>query len=147
MAEFNTFSGICIATCMFMIFFGMATAVVNAVAPNVFPGLAGIDTSNAESKIDTDYMSIGVIVVTYGAAIIGAGILAVLTNSTNIIGVWLFSAVFWASFLSLNGTLSIMLYGYLGAASIPIFAILWIGMIMMFIGAIIGMLSGSQWMR
>ena len=147
MTEFNTFSGFCIAACAFMIFFGMSTAIINAVAPNVFPGMAGIDTANAEEKISSDYLNFGALIASYGVAIGISVLLSILTNSTNMIGVWLFGAVFWASFASLNGTLGLLLYNYLGVASVPIFAVLWVGMVIMFIGAVIGMLSGSQWMR
>jgi hypothetical protein len=139
----NTFNGFCIAACMFMVFVGMASTVVSTLG--VFPSTLDINTDDAQSKFDVQYnniLSAGV----YGATILGAIALAFLTRTTNLIGMWIFSGVFWAGWLSVNG----LFYtgGFLNnATGIAIVAMLWFGMTIMFIGAVTGILSGSTVMR
>lgn len=72
---------------------------------------------------------------------IGGVVLAIATHSTNIIGVYLFSVTFWATYLNLLDILRInnFLTG-------TIWGLVLIGtacVILLFIAAVIGMLSGS----
>lgn len=135
-----------------MIFVGMASAVVSSIG--AFPGATTppMDTTDAQQKGDfSAYSNIYSLLITYGGAI-GLGIVAsvitlLITGSTSLIGIWMFSAVFWSSWLSVQN----IFYtgGYLNnETGILIVIMLWAGMSLMFIGAIVGMLSpGGTAMR
>lgn len=136
----NTFNSFCIAACIFMIFIGMASVVVNSL--DVFPSSPDINTDDAQGKFNTGYIQIAA----FGASIALAIVFSALSRSTNIIGIWIFGAVFWASWLSVNS----MFYtgGFLNnTTGIALVAMLWLGMIVMFIGAVTGMMHGSIWMK
>lgn len=74
-------------------------------------------------------------------SIIGLGAtvgLAILTRSPTLIGVGLFSTVFWTSYMNVNGILSIG--GYL---PVELMVIGYIVMFFLWVGAVIGMITGS----
>jgi hypothetical protein len=81
-----------------------------------------------------------------GITALGAIGIAYLTRTTNMIGVYLFGTFFWSSWLNviriLNDTSFLSFPG--GLALIGMISV---GMTFMFIGAVIGLLSGSIWMR
>lgn len=136
----STFTGFCIAACMFMIFVGMSSAVVNTLG--VFPDSFSVNTGVAQSKFNTGYIT----VFAYVGAIAGAILLSLVSRTTNVIGIWLFGAVFWSSWLSVNT----IFYtgGFLNnPTGIAIVAMLWFGMVVMFLGAIVGLLSGNPQME
>jgi hypothetical protein len=148
----NTFSGLCIGACIFIIFIGMAAGVVNSIG--AFPGAVTptADTTDAQQTGNfSSYSNIYSLLTTYGGAI-GLGVIAsiitlLITGSTSLIGIWMFAAVFWSSWLSIQN----IFYtgGFLNnETGILIVLMLWFGMSMMFIGAVVGMLSpGSTAMR
>lgn len=138
----NTFSGFCIAACMFLIFVGMATGVVNTLG--VFPSSPTIDTNTAQGTYNVGtYIWIGGTTATILLAIA----IAITTKSTNLIALTAFGGVFWTSW----GSIQSIFYtgGFLSnTTGIAIVLMLWFGMTVMFIGAIIGILSpGSTAMR
>lgn len=72
---------------------------------------------------------------------VGGVLLAVLTHSTAILGIYLFSAVFWAMYGNL---LSILSVGNLLTGTLWNFVVIGTAvMIIVFVAAIAGMLSGS----
>ena len=76
----------------------------------------------------------------------GVIFLSILTGTTNLLGVYLFGTFFWSSWASLVGIL--YTFDFLtSAAGIILLSMITVGMGIMFVGAIIGMLSGSQSMR
>ena len=77
----------------------------------------------------------------------GAVIFAsILTGTTNLLGVYLFGTFFWASWVKL-----VQLFWTFDAlktgAGLILVTMITVGMSIMFIGAVIGMLSGSVSMR
>ena len=77
------------------------------------------------------------IVVLTGTGAIGI-LVAWLTRSTAILGVYLFSVIFWASYLNMISVTNLLNYVPLGFLAIGT-----TGMIFIYVGAVIGMLSGS----
>lgn len=90
-----------------------------------------VDTPEGENITDLWALVIA------GAGIAGL-VVAWLTHSTSIIGVFIFSAVFWAAYIN---TLSILnVVSWIPIGYITLFST---GMAFIWIGAIIGMLTGS----
>jgi len=108
-----------------------------------FSNLTGNITSIGGEKINFDSLWL---YATGGIALGGVIILGILTQSTNLIGVWIFGTVFWMSWIKIQG---IFYVGGLlsNTAGIALVGMLWLGMMFMFVGAIIGMLSQSGGMR
>jgi len=137
----NTFFQICIVIVITLILFNLAVAWVdtlNIYQTNVDTGIAtGADQNETFQNIaGINIDSIWTLVLT-GTAIAGIA-LAWITRSTTIIGIVLFSLVFWASYWN---TLSILNIGdYIPGGFILIGTA---GMLFIWVGAIIGMLSGS----
>lgn len=81
-----------------------------------------------------------------GAITVGAIVLSILTGTTNMIGIWLFGSFFWSSWVSLIGILYMFAFLTTGAGLILV-TMITVGMSIMFVGAVIGMLSGTHSMR
>jgi hypothetical protein len=123
-----------------------------AFAPTLPSGINGSGVGIAENlsqnitggagKIDWN----GMWLMATGITALGAIGIAYLTRTTNMIGVYLFGTFFWSSWLNviriLNDTSFLSFPG--GLALIGMISV---GMTFMFIGAVIGLLSGSIWMR
>jgi hypothetical protein len=146
----NTFSGFCIAACIFLIFIGMGTGVVSTLDQgsfHVFSASPDINTSEAQKPTQTNYFDLYNVLIAYGAAIAITSILSYLTGTSNLIVVWIFGGVFWASW----GSLLPVFYtgGFMNTSTgLAIVGMLTFGMTVMFIGAIIGLLSpGGTSMR
>jgi len=73
-----------------------------------------------------------------GLELLGAGLVAILTRSLTIVGVYIFGAVFWTSYGMSHEILSYG--GYIPGDFLAIFGIC---MMFLFIAAVIGMLTGS----
>jgi len=152
----NTFNSFCIGACIFMIFLGFSFGFIDAM--NAFPTSKtspfGTDNSlnivqNLSSNITgtTGGLSWGQIWgIGTGAIALGVIGMAILTRTTNMIGVYLFGTFFWSSWASLVGILYTFSFLTSGAGLILV-TMITVGMSVMFIGAIIGMLSGSFSMR
>ena len=149
----ETFFQICIMFTIGMFIFSLCVHYVSGLGlygdTDLSQGLDIGDDANSTIRSATksnDYLGgIGVDVV-FGLVLTGAGIAGIvvawLTHSTAIIGVFIFSAAFWAAYLNTLGILNI---GF-GASSFidPGFVLIGTaGMGMIWIGAIAGMLSGS----
>ena len=138
----NTFNSFCIAACVFMIFVGMATVVVTSLG--VFPSTTSIDTSESQSKYDVTSITVWSSGITIGS-ILTAGI-SLLTRSTNLMGICIFGTIFWTSWLSLIPIFNTG--GFLNnTTGVALIAMITFGMTIMFIGAVIGMLTGRTEMK
>ena len=139
----NTFFRTCVYLCFALLLFTLVFNMVDAT--NAFPteGTIGPDISDEDSALseltglsDPNMNAIWVAVTTLAG--LGALALAWLTHSITPIGLWLFGEVFWTSWIR---TQSVLNFGsYLPAEFILIFTV---GMMFLFIAAIIGMLTGS----
>lgn len=141
----NTFFQICIVIVLTLIIFNLAVAWINTLGVFQTTVDAGITTgsnSNATMSGITDQpiTSIWDFVLTgtlTGAAAAGL-VLTWLTRSTTILGIWIFSVIFWAAYLNTIGILE--LYNYIPIGFILIGTV---GMLFIWAAAIAGMLSGS----
>ena len=142
----NTFSAFCMAACVFMIFVGMASIMVNSIG--AFPGesVPNIDTTTSQSKFAVDYTNILSSVAIYGVAIVAAIAAAFLTRTTNLAGIWIFDAIFWSGWLSMIPIFDAGGF-LLNVTGGIIISMLTVGMDIMFIGAVVGMLTGSHQMK
>lgn len=145
----NSFYQFCVYICIALI---VVTLSINFVSGlNVFeiPYDAGYQTGDDTSgnfvnltNITSDGESGGMDLLWAGvlsSAAFGGMVVAWITRSTTIIGVYVFSAVFWVSYLR---CLSVVYISYLE----PLFGFIMIftvAMVFLWAGAIAGMLSGS----
>jgi hypothetical protein len=153
----NTFNSICIAGCIFMTFISMSIGFIN------LSGAFGVTTpttisvnGNATQTVENlsqnitgtagkmDWNSLWLIAT--GITALGVIGLAFMTGTTNMIGVYLFGTFFWSSWLNVVNIMR--LGGFLDfSAGVALITMITVGMTFMFIGAVIGMLSGAQAMR
>lgn len=153
----NTFSALCIAACVFMIFVGFSFGFVDAMG--VFPveQASPFDATDDSLEIVENLsqnitgtegrMSWSTMwgIVT-GAMLIGAIGISLITHTTNLIGVYIFGTFFWSSWINVVGILDT--FDFLAsAAGLVLLTMITVGMSIMFIGAIVGMLSGAHAMR
>ena len=148
----NTFNSFCIAACIFMIFISMSIGFINlsgafptnmATNPNT-KNITNMTNAVAGEPMKFDMGTIWL--VGTGASIGIAVVVGILMKSTNLLGVFLFGSIFWSSWLNIIGV------AYTGGflsnqGGVALLGMITVGMTFMFIGAIIGMLSGSIWMR
>jgi hypothetical protein len=141
----NTFTSFCIMACVFMMFITLGISFVGTITdatgnPVFHTTVSTGDTPSEFSGLSWDWIF----------AIIGGSGVAIafsyLTKTTNYLGVYIFGIVFWVGWGKLASILTSV--GYLDSASaVALIGMITIGMGVMFIGAVIGMLSGSIWMR
>lgn len=139
----NTFFRLSIYFSFGMIIFTLAVSFIFSLG--AFPlnenpaGIQDIDDANALTVLTG--LSGGMedlwLMVTMGTGVIAIG-LAILTRSMTPIGLHIFSLVFWTAYTKTNSILN--MGGYLPAEFLVIFTV---GMVFLFIAAIIGMLVGS----
>jgi len=153
----NTFNSFCIGACVFMIFVGMSFGFITAIGafPTSYTGsvnATGTDLTILENLTGNvtgqeGHLSWGAMWgIATGGAIAVSVVFAILTHSTNMIGVWLFGTFFWSSYASIIGML--FTFDFLSSgAGLILATMITIGMTIMFVGAVIGMLSGSHYMR
>jgi hypothetical protein len=152
----NTYTSFCIAGCIFFIFISMSMGFIDMSGAFPSSGTTNIQIGNTTGSVsnmtgtvvgEAGHISIGEIwAVGTGLAIVGVVAGAILTKSTNMIGVYLFGTIFWSCWLNVCGIMT--MNGFLNfSAGLALIGMITIGMTFMFIGAIIGMLSGSIWMR
>lgn len=140
----NTFNSLCIGACVFMIFIGFGSAFVGSL--EVFPYTLNVNASKGAEQFTVGAVNGWITLFGTSAAVIIAGILYFFNRSPVLIGVGIFSAIFWTSFLNLLPILFAVEFFSTMAGTI-IFTTISTGMCIMFIGAINGMLHGSVWMK
>lgn len=145
MSDMSTFTGFCIAACVFMLFVNFGFMFVSSFGgfDTTIPAslnLTGNSSANYNKAFNFDYVRTFAI----GITVLGLGALTMcyLTGTTNMLGVYLFGATFWAGWINL---VSIFNMGSFldNAPGQVLISMLTIGMMIMFTGAVIGMLSGS----
>lgn len=139
----NTFFRMCIYICFALMFFSLVFNFVESTGAFSSHMSMGQDIDSAGDAIssltkldDPDMNSI------WAAVTLGSGIAAIalawITHSVTPIGLWLFGEVFWTSWIRTQSIISIG--GYLPENFILIFTV---GMMFLFIAAIVGILTGS----
>ena len=134
---------VCLGFTIMLLAFSLVANFVSALG--VFPhttniGLDAGDTDDALAELtglDSPNMQAIFIGVT-GLTFIGAVALSVLTKTITPIGLHLFGVVFWTSWIRMSSVL-----GYGGYIPAELLGVFTIGAMFIFIGAIIGMLTGS----
>ena len=139
----NSFFRIAVWICMLLLIFTLVANFIQGLAAFPIEGSPGMDISNTDSALATitgnsdmnmNYLFVGVSTL----ALLGTIVLAYFTRTMIPIGLYLFGAVFWASWIRFT---SIFSYGgYVPGDFIIIFTV---GVMFVFIAAIIGMLTGS----
>jgi hypothetical protein len=127
-----------------MLGFTLVLNMISGIAPTAFPntnppktGLENQDsilttiTGTSDTTLNTIWL--GSIGLTFALAL---G-LAYLTQSMTPIGIYIFSSFFWTSYLRL---LSVISFNFIPADFITIFTV---GILFVFVGAIIGIMTGS----
>jgi hypothetical protein len=142
MKYLNTFYQVCIYITVGLVLVTLSINFVNAL--EIFPVEAkkGFDVAEGDTNStfasltqdDTSMTNLWLMIIT-GAGI-GGLLIAWFTHSPAILGVYVFSVVFWASYLNALG----FVMNYVPAGFLLIGTV---GMGFIFVGAIGGMLSGS----
>ena len=141
----NTFFRTCVYICIGIIIFTLCINVANGLMEDFYPmtlegGSSGINQSNALSKVtgldNPNMNNLWLLAIGVGLAI--GGIWSYLARSVTPIGVVLFSEVFWTSWIRMQNILS--MGDWLNGDIILVFTVV---VMMLFIAAVIGMLTGS----
>ena len=142
MPRWNTFFQITIYICALIIIVTLAITFINGL--NIFVDVESShnveDTSNNVLQELTGFT--GGFEYIWTSIILGSGlgtlVVAKLTQSTNMIGVWLFSGVFWTSY---NKCMSVVnINNFIPNDFLLIFTA---ALLFLWVAAIIGMLTGS----
>ena len=156
----NSFNSLCIGACIFMIFLGFSFSFIDAMDAFPTSKTGPFDANNSDflnvtEQLSQDVSSSGIKHVGFseiwligiGAASIGAIAISILTGTTNFLGIYLFGTFFWASWLQVINIFNIF-DDFLGSgAGLILITMITVGMGFMFVGAVIGMLSGAQTLR
>jgi len=153
MKEMSSFYQICVYITLVMILFNLSVSAVNALGV-FYPVETGIEMSDdadenfetltnissfSESSM-TGIQSLWILFTGSAVSLVAGFFLMWLTRSTTILGVALFSGVFWSSYFNMLSVVNVG--GFLTDLSMFIL-IGTVGMIFIFAAAVIGMLSGS----
>ena len=140
--NFDNLFRVCLGFTLLLLCFSLVANFVSAL--DVFPHTTNIgidaDTNSALEQLtgldspDMQAIFIGVTGLTFA----GAVALAILTKQMIPIGLHLFGVVFWTSWIRMSSVL-----GYGGYIPVELLAVFTIGAMFIFIGAIIGMLTGN----
>ena len=142
MREWNSFFQTCYYLCIVMIVFSVAIIFVNSL--NLFTDVeSGVHLGDTPDDIFYAITGFrGGAQAMWTALVIGTGVaalgVAVVTKSTNMIGVWLFSTVFWTGYHKCISVVDIG--GWIQDSFLLMFTV---AFLFLFVGAIIGMLTGS----
>lgn len=139
----NSFFRICIVICLLMLVFSLVANLISGL--DVFPDVSpvGISAENEAGVLssltglsDPNMNSIWLGVT--GLSFLGAVALAALTRSMTPIGLHLFGTVFWTSWIRMSSVLSYG--GYIPSDFLIVFTV---GVMFVFIAAIIGLITGG----
>ena len=144
-SSMNSFFRTCVVICFIMLAFSLVANFIDSTGAfgSHTGGNPGVSVSSGDSALrtitnleDPNMQSLWLGVT--GLSLIGAIALAYVSHSLTPIGLHLFGAVFWTSWIRMS---SIFSYGgYIPGDFILIFTV---GVMFLFIAAIIGMLTGS----
>lgn len=140
----NTFFRVCIYICLLMLAFTLIGNLIVAVAPGAFPGQSALkpelqDESSAITTLtgSTDGTLNAVWLSLISLTALPAIGMVFMTQSLVPIGVYLFGTFFWTSYIHL---LSVFGFGFLPPELIAIFTV---GLVFVFVAALIGIITGS----
>jgi hypothetical protein len=139
----NTFFRICVMFILLMLTFSLVINFLSSTGafPHTTGGVSGIDEPEDALSVFTglsDPTMSAIFLGVTGLAFIAAVALAYLTKSIIPIGLHLFGTIFWASWVSM---LSIFSFGgYMPGDLLLIFTV---GVMFVFIAAVVGILTGS----
>lgn len=154
MRDMSSFYQICVYICITMVIFNLCVSFVSGmgfypVSMDVGVEVEGDTNSTFSNITDTgSFNTVGLsgmeglwIIFLGSSASLGIGLfLMLITHSTNVLGVCIFSGVFWSSYVN---TLSIINIGGFLVGLSGFLIIGTVGMLFIFSAAVIGMLSGS----
>jgi len=154
MRDLSNFYQICVYICIVMIIFNLCVSFVSGLGVFPYDVDTGIATGPTSNDTYTNLTDLGgfnsegytgmdglwIIFLGSGSTLIIGLFLVLLTRSTNILGIVLFSGVFWSSYIS---TISIINVGGFLIDLGGFVLIGTVGMLFIFSAAVIGMLSGS----
>lgn len=140
----NSFFRLCVMFILLMLTFSFVANFVSALG--IFPHTAGMGISGVDSAEDalpvltdlSDPSMAGIFLGATALTFIGAVALAFLTRSITPIGIHIFGVIFWASWINMLGLFSYG--GYIPGEFLLIFTV---GVMFVFIAAVVGMLTGS----
>jgi len=137
----NTFFRICVFICFSLIIFNFVFALIDGLGAFPYESSASVyDESDIIGQItgltDPNMNAIWLGVTTL--SFLGVVVLAAATHSVIPIGLHLFGTIFWTSWIHTQSIFSDV--GYLSSDLIAVFTI---GVMFVFIAAIIGILTGS----
>lgn len=147
MKSLNTFFQLCVyfTICMFVFILCVHYVSGLEVFPTVETGFqeqVGVNETFQEVTSSPDYASGVNMNLIWGMIFTGAGLgsllIAWFTHSTSVIGVFLFSIVFWASYINM-----LMILHIGNWIPLDFIGVVTGGIVFIFVGAIIGMLTGS----
>lgn len=138
----NTFFRICVYYCLGLMVFTLLfnlVALTGAFDTNVDSGTSIGDTDEALGNLSNLATPNMAYIFTIVATGVGVGIaVGYITSSIVPVGIGIFGSVFWSSYVTMHGILAIG--GYIPG---EILTIVTIGTVLVFVGAIIGMITGS----
>jgi hypothetical protein len=146
--EMNNFFGICVIFTVSLMVFCLCVNVF--VGFQIFgnAGVFGPDISGNSSQMFTNFtknpdfpvgMTMGMIwgLVLTSAAAVGL-VLAWIMQDASILGVFIFSGVFWSSFIN-----AMVILGAMAFIPVVLIGLFTVPVLFIFVAAVIGMLSGS----
>lgn len=139
----NSFFRVSIMICLLMLVFTLVANFVSGLG--IFPNVANIGTSvggisDALSRLTglTDGNMNMIWLGVTGLSFLGAVALAAITRTMIPIGLHLFSLVFWTSWLRMS-----TIFSYGGYIPVEFIVIFTVGVMFVFIAAIIGLITGG----
>ena len=139
----NTFFRICIMICMLVLVFSLVANFVQGLGVYPVEGSPGVDISSTDNALSSltgldDPNMNAIFVGVTSLALLGVIVLAYFTRSMIPVGLYFFGTVFWTAWLRMTAVFS---YGeYIPGDFLLIFTV---GVMFIFIAAIIGILTGS----
>ena len=138
----NSFFRICVMLCLLMLVFTLIANFVSGL--DIFPGVnpIGVDVGDDDvltvlTGLEDPSMSAIWLGVT-GLTFLGAVALAALTRSMTPIGLHLFGVVFWTSWIRMN-----VIFSYGGYIPGDFLLVATVGVMFLFIAAIVGLMTGG----
>lgn len=143
--KMNTLFRIVFHITILLIVFNLSLSLITSISGTVFSDIDDPTVVEGNSAIGIfekltglEGFSLGVWGFITGIAGIGVGILSVITKSYTLIGIYLFTTAFWTSY---NGAISIInMNSWLPGGFILIISVV---MLLLFVGAIIGLTTGN----
>jgi hypothetical protein len=146
----DSFYKFCISGCLFLIFVNISITFVGLLA--VFPATVPLGNTDNTSNMTEEFLPSGVLDFISGnmfgflmeGGLILVGLAAIVaTRNWNAVAAYLVGAFFWTSYQS---SIMVLSYGgFFDTLAMQVFVgMISIGMLVMFLGAMIGMIGGKE---